>query len=83
MPALFTSDRVPLLQLHLGIALAAEVLRGWAGEVGGGGGRVEVGAGGLEGWGRVGFAGHDCGGGDDGWLGCFWTFGRWCVVSLP
>ena len=59
VPTLLASYRISLLQLHFGVAFAAEVLCGRSCDVGGGG--VEVGTGGLEAWRGVGFARH-CGG---------------------
>ncbi len=62
MPTLLAPNRIPLLQLHLGIAIATQILRQRACDaLTGGGVRVEevglLGLGGLgEGGGDVGFA---------------------------
>lgn len=64
VPTLLAPDRIPLLQLHFGIAVPAQVLRQGGGGAavcagaGGGGGRAEEGESGGLGGGGVGFAGH-------------------------
>jgi len=87
MPALLAADRVAARQLHLGIALAADVahLHAW---LGGGAAEAAVGglvAAGLGGRGLgdgVGFSGHVCGGDDE--VGRFWGLevGWWWVLRV-
>ena len=64
MPTLLAPNRIPLLQLHLGVAIPTQILRQRTCDAlaGGGVGIKEaglLGLGGLgEGWGDVGFTGH-------------------------